>query len=88
MQPDPRRLPVTLHRRRRQFERLRGFVDGEAGEVAQLDDAALVGIDASSPASAVSSRPTSMPSALSGTSTPASVICSPPSRFAAPRRRA
>ena len=45
MQPGAREGPLVLDRRRRQLHRGGGFLDGQAGEIAQQHDARLRGID-------------------------------------------
>ena len=45
MQPDPSGLPVTLDGRGRAVERIRGLLDREPAEIAQLHDARLLGIE-------------------------------------------
>ena len=44
-QPGARQRPAPLQRRRRHAERVGGLLDAETGEVAQLDDPRLLGVD-------------------------------------------
>ena len=89
-QPRPRERPAPLERRRRHVQRRGRFLDAQAAEKAQLDDAGLLGIDCSRAARALRRAPAaSSSSAVAPISESTSDTRSrPPHRFCAPRARA
>ena len=96
LQPRAGHRPVALHGRRRHAHRFRRLLHGEATEVAQLDDACLLGIQRASRVRATSSATRSTraaaraagPIARAMTCSSSVTRCPPPPRLAALRARA